>query len=56
MQYTTLKLSAIHNIERLYKVWTVIIKFFNDYSSTTSEARYKAIHGECLKNEPKQTQ
>ena len=27
----------------------MIVKFFDDYSSLESEARYKAIDGDCLK-------
>ena len=39
----------MENIKLLYESREAIIKLFNDYSSTVSEAKYKSIHGEGLK-------
>ena len=41
--------NALYNIEMLYNVWDVVINFFDDYSTTASAARYKAIKGERIK-------
>ena len=41
--------SAIKNISTLYKSREKVIKLFNDYSKTVSEAKYKIKYGEGLK-------
>ena len=36
--------SALGNIKLLYKSQEAVIKLFNDYYSTLSEAKYKTVH------------
>ena len=40
---------VLKNIKLLYESREVVIKFFNDYSSIVSEAKYQGQHGEGLK-------
>ena len=47
--------SALKNIKLLYESQEAVIKLFNDYSSITFEAKYKAKQGKGLKiSTPKQ--
>ena len=39
----------LKNIKFLYESREAVIKFFNDFSSFVSEAKYKAKHGEGMK-------
>ena len=41
--------SAFKNIKLLYKSRQAVIKLFNDYSSISSETKYKIKYGEGLK-------
>ena len=41
--------SSLYNIKTVYKVQNNVINFFDDYSSTISEIKYKRIHGEGIK-------
>ena len=41
--------NTLHNIEMLYKATNEAMKFYDDYSSMMSEAKYKATKGTGLK-------
>ena len=41
--------NTLYNIEMLYKARNEAIKFYDDYSSMMSEAKYKATKGTGLK-------
>ena len=41
--------NTLYNIEMLYKARNKAIKFYNDYSSMMSEAKYRATKGTGLK-------
>ena len=41
--------NTVHNIELLYKTRNEAIKFYDDYSSMVSEAKYRATKGTGLK-------
>ena len=37
------------NIKKLFNGQEKVIQFYNDYTGTVSEAKYKSIHGKGLK-------
>ena len=47
--YQKCKKNTLYNIEMLYKARNEAIKFYDDYSSMMSEAKYKATKGKGLK-------